>query len=198
MSVAVSNPYMNLAERAGGVMLREGRVPARALQLLVTKAAAPSDLGGWVIGAGPPLPGSGMRIGKHNRHSSSAPFVALRPFVTLNRPQLPHVSATRRSPLFPMPPAPSGCERGTPDPALLPVDRARTLSELLRAIQGVSPGLPLCWHTQALGEGPSCRIMPPSGGAAGAGAAAGLAECSVGRDFLQSFLDGLGSLNTFG
>lgn len=50
MSVAVSNPYLNLSERAGGVMLRQGRVPARALQLLVTKAAPPADLAGWVIG----------------------------------------------------------------------------------------------------------------------------------------------------
>lgn len=49
-SIALSNPYLNLAEKVGGVMLREGRVPARSLQLLVRKAAPAEEICGWVLG----------------------------------------------------------------------------------------------------------------------------------------------------
>ncbi|KAI8466378.1 MAG: hypothetical protein J3K34DRAFT_524626 [Monoraphidium minutum] len=137
-SVAVSNPYLNLSERAGGIMLRQGRVPARSLQVLVTKAVAPDALCGWVI----------------------------------------------------------GCERGTAAPGLLPPDRAATLAELLRALDAIAPGMPLCWHARPASEGPSCRIYP--GAPRGGGGGGGLAECNVGGEFLQSFLDSLGGLNTFG
>jgi len=121
----------------------------------------------------------------------------------------------------------TGCERGTLHPNLLPPERAQTLQELVAALQGLSPalgsgngsggsssahgasgsssGLPLCWLG---GYDPSaaasCRITPGGGPAAARAApaggvgAAGAAECNAGGQMLQSFLDGLGSLNTFG
>jgi hypothetical protein len=50
-SIAVSNPYYSLAEKVGGVMLRDGgRVPVRALQLLVRKAVEVDQIAGFVIG----------------------------------------------------------------------------------------------------------------------------------------------------
>jgi hypothetical protein len=98
-----------------------------------------------------------------------------------------------------------GCERGTPSPALLTPDRAETLRGLLAALASAArPGLPLCWHARPPGEGASCRIAAPPPAAAPAAAVAAAAaavpvgECNAGGEFLQSFLDSLGQLNTFG
>lgn len=41
-------------------------------------------------------------------------------------------------------------------------------------------------------------VAAAGGGTRGAAAAAALAECNAGGEMLQSFLDGLGALNTFG
>ncbi|GBF87959.1 hypothetical protein Rsub_00671 [Raphidocelis subcapitata] len=115
------------------------------------------------------------------------------------------------------------CERGTRDPALLSPERAATLRELVAALQAVRPPaagpgsgsgggeagssgggvggggnagqLPMCWHTHDPSAGPSCRIEPGGGGSGGGG---GAAECNAGGQMLQSFLDGMGALNTFG
>mgnify|MGYP001811127783 CR=1 FL=1 len=260
-SVAVSNPYLNLSSRAGGIMLRQGRVPARALQLLITKAVAPADLGGWVIGAQAQgrdgAPGHsrtidhvrltwsiwhepGVRIFEWRACASTppprpGPFAALpasparfklchqcRPERLRRLPHPvtplapahhggrrlgppPHIQQRPADPRAP--PPPPGCERGTADPEALPPARAQTLRELVAALRSLrgAQGLPLCWHVRDPGEGPSCRIVPGgSGGGAGAGGAAppagpaALAECNAGGEFLQSYLDTLGALNTFG
>ncbi|KXZ43806.1 hypothetical protein GPECTOR_80g166 [Gonium pectorale] len=187
VSISVSNPYLSLAEPAGAVLLRGGKVPERTLLKLLQPFR--SELTGVVIGS---------EAHRHWRDLVAAERAAdsLRQVHSVLQsvsPGLPAAWWDRWSPDTPAscrlpgtapgaplpepPPGPGRLEPAGGSPSWGPAEVAPPL------VHGVS------------GRGAASRPGSPTG--PGPSAAPG-PVCSMGTLFLQHYLDQLGQLNTFG
>ncbi|KAG2447429.1 hypothetical protein HYH02_007755 [Chlamydomonas schloesseri] len=181
VSLSVSNPYLSLAEPAGAILLRNGRVPERTLQRLLEPHGA--ELTGLVLGSETHAQWEAFKSSHHNETLKQVHEVLQRV-----APDLPAAWWDRWSPDAPqscrLPQQPLPQVQARPQQPGLAADVGAAPSDASAAARGVaSPG------SGAVKDGAS------SGGGGGGG---GGAPCSMATLFLQHYLDSLGTLNTFG
>ncbi|PNH05376.1 hypothetical protein TSOC_008361 [Tetrabaena socialis] len=185
ISLSVSNSYLNLAEPAGAVLLRAGRVPERTLLKLLEPLR--KDLTGVVIGSEAHQQWRDFTASGHSVESLRQVHAVLQSV----SPGLPAAWWDRWAP-----DTPASC-RITPPP------RGPAQSPEVASAAGPGPGpsggIAPAEQGGGLGGASAAGADGPGGrGSAGAGAGAAGPPCSMATLFLQNYLDSLGSLNTFG
>jgi len=172
VSLAVSNPYLSLAEPAGAIMLRAGgKVPEHALQKLLAIHAP--ELAGVVWG-------HDAMTQQQVEHSPQAAATLAQVQDVLRRVAKLELPACWHADWDPL--SPASCR-------ILPAGgaSAATPAQVQSDQSSQVPGL------TAPVRGPTAKV-----GAASGKTASGEPPCSMAQLFLQDYLDTLGPQNTFG